>query len=156
MLKISKLADYGTVIMSALAFEPQRLYSTKALADQVHIALPTVRKLLKLMVSAHIVNSVRGMGGGYQLAKRPQEISIAQIIAAIEGKPALTECSSHTGSCMQDTVCTIKSNWKVINQVVLSVLENLTLEDMLNPVLEEKPIRFFNHLKNKKIEEPVC
>lgn len=151
MLKISKLADYSTVIVSALAFEPQRLYSAKALAAQVHIAVPTVSKLLKLMVNANIVNSVRGMDGGYQLARYPQEISIAQIIAAVEGKPALTECSLHGGSCMQDSVCAIKSNWRMINQVVLSILENLTLEDMLNPLLEEKPIKFFNHLK--KIEK---
>jgi FeS assembly SUF system regulator len=120
MLRISKLADYSTVIVSALALEPKRLYSAKALADQVHIAVPTVSKLLKLMLNAGIVSSVRGVGGGYQLAAAPRDITIAQVVAAIEGKPALTECSLHAGSCVQDSVCAIKSNWRMINQIVIS------------------------------------
>lgn len=145
MLRISKLADYSTVIVSALAQDPQRLFSAKVLAEHVHIALPTVSKLLKLMQSAGIVNSVRGVGGGYQLASAPNKISIAQVVAAIEGKPALTECSLHAGACVQDSVCAIKSNWRMINHIVISVLENLSVEDMLSSAqLQAKPIRFFN------------
>ena len=148
MLRMSKLADYSTVLVSALALEPERLYNAKALAKQVHIAAPTVSKLLKLLLNAGVVKSVRGVGGGYQLAAAPRDISIAQVVAAIEGKPALTECSLHTGSCMQDSVCAIKSNWRTINQLVISILENLTLEDMLNPLVDEQPVRFLKNIKN--------
>lgn len=132
MLKISKLADYGTVIMNCLAKEPQVLFSANEITKKVHLALPTTSKILKILVAANLVVSVRGAEGGYRLARSPQEITIADVITALDGQPALTECNT-TKTCTHDNVCAIRNNWRLINKVIFRVLDRLTLADMMQP-----------------------
>ncbi len=134
MLRISKLADYATVIMNYLAHHPEHWFSATAVSRQVHIAVPTVSKILKILLDSGLVISMRGAGGGYRLARQPEKITLAQVISAMEGTPALTECSQAAGTCAQDTVCALRHNWRVINRVILTALENLTLADMAKPL----------------------
>lgn len=134
MLRISKLADYGTAIMNYLANHTNSVFSASEIADRTHIALPTVSKILKILLEAKLVVSIRGTHGGYKIAKSAQEISIAQIITAIDGKPALTECAQANSTCLQDSVCNVKHNWQIINRFVMATLENLTLADMAKPL----------------------
>src|ERR1700733_12779173 len=119
MLRISKLADYGTVIMNCLAKEPERLISASDIARKVHLSLPTSSKVLKILVGAHLVISVRGVGGGYRLSRRPEEITVVDVITALDGEPALTECNIKMGKCLQDRVCAIRDNWRLINQTIM-------------------------------------
>jgi len=133
MLKISKLADYATVIMHYLAEHPENLQSANQIAQHVQLSLPTVSKILKKLFEAGLVTSMRGAGGGYKLAQAAKNITIAQVIAAIEGAPALTECSQTAHRCMQDSVCAVKHNWQMINNFILKTLNNLTLSDMAKP-----------------------
>jgi FeS assembly SUF system regulator len=135
MLRISKLADYGTGIMTTLAKEPCNLLSANEISQRVHIALPTVSKVLKkLSVGASLVASVRGVDGGYRLAREAETITLADIITAVDGHPALTECNIIARTCAQDATCAIRDNWRIINKIILSVLESLTLADMTQPL----------------------
>jgi len=93
MLRLSKLTDYGMVVMTALARAPQGLRNAADLADETHIGAPTVSKLLKRLGRAGLVESERGAQGGYRLARAPSKIDVAEVIAAIEGPIGLTECS---------------------------------------------------------------
>lgn len=134
MLRISKIADYGAVIMNFLAKKPDELLSATEIARKVHVVLPTTSKILKKLVIANLVVSVRGAKGGYKLAHLPHEITLAAVISALEGQPALTECNAVTKKCAHDSVCAIRDNWRVVNKVIMRVLETLTLADMMHPL----------------------
>ena len=131
MLKISKLTDYGTVIMAHLGRTPEQVHSAADVSRNTHIALPTVSKILKNLANHALVHSARGAKGGYRVAREPQRISVADIIRAMEGPVSLTDCSSTQGQgCEQEPYCSIASNWKRINQTVSEALQGLSLQDM--------------------------
>ncbi len=133
MLKLSKLTDYATVILSYMAKDNDRLHGALEIAEATGIAQPTASKILKILVKAHVLASTRGAKGGYSLAKAPDRITVASVISALEGPIALTECSvSHKG-CEQASGCRIQGNWHVINQRVSQALESVTLADMILP-----------------------
>ena len=134
MLRMSKLADYGTVVMTSLARSPDRAQSAADVALATGLGLPTVSKLLKTFARQGLVVSTRGASGGYLLVRAPGEISVAQMIAAIEGRIGITECSSAPGMCAQERVCSVRGNWRTINRVVLGALEQISLEQMARPM----------------------
>ena len=140
MLRVGKLTDYGTVVMTSFARQPQRLQSANEIAAELGLALPTVSKVLKALVQHGLLVSHRGAKGGYSLAAAPEDISVAQIIAAIEGPIALTECSDTTGICGQEPQCSVRSNWQRINIAVREALERVTLADLARPMAQ--PLRF--------------
>lgn len=135
MLRLSKLTDYGTVIMTFLARSPERVYTAREITDQVHVALPTVSKILKLLTQEDLLVSYRGAAGGYRLARPPREISVARIIGALEGPIGLTECSFSPGLCNQESSCSIRPNWQRINSAILATLERITLAEMAQPAV---------------------
>jgi FeS assembly SUF system regulator len=94
MLKLGKMADYGTMLMTVLAAEPGRQYSAQELATRTHVAAPTVSKLLKQLTRGGLIASLRGAQGGYRLARPAESITVADVIAAIDGPIALTQRSS--------------------------------------------------------------
>lgn len=130
MLRISRLADYGTVIMNYLASQPQCLQSANELAKKAHVSLPTASKILKILVTANLVASVKGTRGGYRLARDPQSITLADVITALDGQPAITECNVPTKPCSKDAFCAIRDNWRIINKVIMTALQSVTLTDM--------------------------
>ncbi len=134
MLRLSKLADYATVIMSYLAEYPDEITSATSIAKEVHLSVHTVSKILKILLDANLIRAFRGAEGGYQLAKSPEKITLAEVISAIEGNFALTECSLKSKLCSLDTKCSMKKNWKSINQIIFKTLNNVTLKDMLEGV----------------------
>ena len=139
MLKLSKLTDYATVLMTALASEPARLHSAHELAGSTHIAAPTVSKLLKLLGKGGLVESIRGSQGGYRLAKSPSQITVADIIGVLEGPIALTQCSVHKGGCALEPHCGVRSNWRLINSAIRTALEAVTLAEMTVPLRRSHP-----------------
>jgi FeS assembly SUF system regulator len=140
MLRVGKLTDYGTAVMTSLAQQPDRLQSAAEIAAELRLTLPTVSKVLKALVQHGLVVSLRGAKGGYSLAVQPKEISVAQIIAAIEGPIALTECSDTAKACEQESLCSVRGNWQRINKAVLAALQQVTLADLARPA--EQPLRF--------------
>lgn len=133
MLRLSKLTDYATVILSYMAKDFAQLFSAIGIAEATGIALPTVSKILKILVNAKVVVSMRGIKGGYALARPPEKISIAEVISALEGPIALTECSVTHEGCEQAIGCGIQGNWRLISQVIRNALETITLADMIKP-----------------------
>ena len=136
MIRLSKLTDYGLVLMSQMARRPlTELHTARDLAAQCKLPLPTVSKLLKTLLQNRLLASHRGIKGGYSLGREPQQISVAEIISAMEGPLALTECSSDVvGLCDLEPSCPIKSNQRVINQVVRGALERVMLSDLIRPM----------------------
>lgn len=133
MLKLSKLTDYATVLLSLMAGEPQRLHNGHELAERSRIPAPTVAKLLKQLSAQGLLHSTRGAHGGYRLARSSAQISVAQIIAALEGPIAVTECAIHSGDCNLESDCSTRANWKLINLAIRQALEAVTLEQMARP-----------------------
>ncbi len=135
MLRISKLTDYGTLIMTHMARVPDRMHSAAGLAETLGLGLPTASKVLKALGRHELVTSLRGAHGGYTLARPAHAITVADIIDALEEQPfGLTECSATSGLCEMETGCGIRSNWLRINNVVRRALEDVSLADMVEPV----------------------
>lgn len=134
MLRMSKLADYGTVVMAAMARDPGAVHSAAGLAAKLHIGAPTVSKILKILGRDGLVVALRGARGGYRLPGPPSEISVARIIQAMDGPIGMTECSTIPGLCSQEKRCTVRANWMRVNEIVLAVLKGITLEQLNRPV----------------------
>ena len=135
MLRVSKLADYGIVLMAYRAGDADRQPVTaRQLAEESDLPLPTVGKILKSLARSGLLVSHRGGHGGYSVARPNEKISVADMITAIDGPIALTECSSNvTELCDIESSCPVRKNWQVISQVVREALEQLTLADMRRP-----------------------
>lgn len=131
MLRISKLTDYGTVVLAHLASEPQTVCSAADVAQATGIGLPTVSKLLKSMARADLVISTRGASGGYKLSRDPRRISAADVIDALEGPVSITECSGEHSHCDFETVCSVGSSWRRINLAIRHALQDVSLLDLL-------------------------
>ena len=138
MLKISKLADYATVVMHWLSQHKDDHYSATAIAEQIAVGVPTVSKVLKSLNDAGLVGALRGVQGGYQLSRSANAISLADIITAIEGRPAMTECSQIDGLCQYDARCELRGNWQYINARIYHLLDTVSLHDMTMPLIQSK------------------
>lgn len=133
MLRISKLSDYAIVLLSCLASRDDAPATAKAVADATQIAQPTVVKLLKMLTSAGLLNSVQGRHGGYTLARKPGEISLTEIIEAVDGPIAMTECNTDTSGCGIERSCVTRGHWLYINTAVKRALTGITLADLVSP-----------------------
>lgn len=138
MLRISKMADYGVVIMSLLARE-QRLLSATQIVTLAHLSLATVSKLLKRLVHHGLLISQRGTAGGYSLAKPIEQINLVDVIEAIDGPIALTECASQRKHCSQATTCHIKDHWLRVNTLVHQALKEVSLVAMTHSLYAVEP-----------------
>jgi FeS assembly SUF system regulator len=134
MLRISKLTDYAIVVSTHLGSVAGAIaVSDLALATQ--IPQPTVSKVLKALARAGVVVSHRGAHGGYRLARPPVEITVAEIIGALEGPISVTECAddSPEHACEHEPRCEVRANWQRINAAVQGALAGITLLDMARP-----------------------
>lgn len=140
MLRISKLADYSTVIMVFLA-QGQALASVTDIANATLISKPTVSKLVKRLVQANLLISERGAKGGYRLARATDNISVADIVYAIEERTGMTECTDAHKQCALQARCQISQHWRVIDNAISSVLKNVSLTSLIRPanILQFKP-----------------
>jgi FeS assembly SUF system regulator len=148
LIRLTRLTDYGIVLLSHFARErDKRLHCARDISAAVRLPLPTVNKILKALTRKGLLLSHRGVKGGYGLARRPEEISMADIITATEGPVAITLCTtSFPGNCAQESACPIHSNWQKVNDAIRQALESVTLSEMArtSPLLPPKsaaPIR---------------
>jgi FeS assembly SUF system regulator len=132
MLRISKLTDYAILMMVELARDGEML-SAHALAERIHVEVPTASKVLKLLAGNELLESYRGANGGYRVSRTAAEISVAEVIAAIEGPIAMTECSVEEGLCAQEDNCGLRSNWQRISLAVAQALRDVSLAEMSAP-----------------------
>ena len=130
MIRMSKLADYGTVVMAQMAHEPGRLQSTAEIAAHTRLPATTVSKVLKLLAKQVLVTAERGKRGGYRLSRQPAQISVAHIIDAVDGPFGLTECAAGSGLCTLESSCALRSHWRRISQLVRGAVESVTLDQL--------------------------
>ena len=139
MLRLNRQTDYGIMILTCLVREgegehPRRLLSAPEIAMTSGLALPNVSKILKALVRGKILESRRGVQGGYQLSRPSAEISIQQVITALDGPIAMTDCAEGgPDQCDVGSLCPMSENWKFINDRIVETLENITLEQMAIP-----------------------
>ncbi len=130
MLRISKLTDYGTVILACLAGQPSRVWTAAEVAESTRVGLPTVSKLLKKLQRTGLVTSTRGSHGGYQLARPAAGITAAQILDALEGPFAITECSGEHSACGLESSCRVGHAWQRVNAAIRRALTDLSLAEL--------------------------
>lgn len=132
MIRLGKLTDYGVGLMAQLAGQgTARLMTARDLARALGLPLPTVSKILKLLCRAELLSSQRGPAGGYALARDPRAITLAQIVAALEGPLALTECAERERcGCEFQVACGMRERWTGINRHVVAALDAITLQQM--------------------------
>ena len=133
MIRISKLTDYGLVLMAHMAALPSAAhFQAREIAKQTRISLPTVSKLLKLLTKHEFLSSERGAKGGYKLAKLPALITVADFITSLEGPIAITECNMNHAHCKTEKSCAIRAPWQRINKVITTALSGIKLSDLIN------------------------
>jgi FeS assembly SUF system regulator len=134
MLRVTKLTDYASVVLTVLASTPDTVMSASGLAERAGLEVPTVAKVLKPLAHAGLVHAFRGASGGYRLARAAADITLVEIVEAMEGPLAMTECSVHAGQCGIEQSCGARANWRRINDVVADALRSVTLAEMIAPV----------------------
>ncbi|MGA9853348.1 MAG: SUF system Fe-S cluster assembly regulator [Gammaproteobacteria bacterium] len=139
MLRLSKLTDYGTVVLAHMALQPATVYTAADVAAATHVAPPTVSKLLKCFARAGLVTSYRGASGGYSLARPPELITAVQIIDAVEGPVAITQCSLDHTHCGIESVCGVGHNWQRISLAIRDALRSVTLAQLARPAVPLMP-----------------
>jgi FeS assembly SUF system regulator len=143
VIKLTKQTDYGIVLMTHLAAAPGRQFSAPELAAELQVPPPMASKILKLLARDGLLVSHRGVKGGYSLARDPEEISVAEIISALEGPIAMTECIEEqhvaVGDCSREPFCAVRGNWQVINRAVRRALEGIRLAEMTHPLPPREP-----------------
>lgn len=133
MLRMSKLTDYGTVVLAFLANRPGDMHSAAEIAEATRLGIPTVSKVLKKLAGAGVLTSCRGAHGGYSLARDARNISAVEIIDALEGPLAITECSGDHSLCSLESVCALGSRWQQINTVIRGALGKISLAELAAP-----------------------
>lgn len=140
MLRVSRLTDYATLVMTCIAAHPADVLSTAQIADETHLELPTVSKLLKSLSHSALVESFRGVNGGYRLARPAAAISLAEIVEALEGPIGMTECGITQGQCDREAQCGVRGSWQRINSLLDGALRAVSLADILRPATPCKEV----------------
>jgi len=141
MLRITKLSDYAVAILGHLARSASPVRTAKDVAAETGLSAAVVSKILKSLARSNLVVSHRGVQGGYRLARQPSLLSVAEVIEAVEGPVALTECGDSADTCEFVGSCSVQANWLRINQVVRRALSNVSVEDMILPPGGERLIQ---------------
>ena len=132
MLRISRLTDYGTVVLAHLAGEPEAVCSAADVSTATGIAPPTVSKLLKSLARAGLVSSTRGANGGYQLARSSADIMVADVMAAVDERTRMTRCSVGSSiGCVGEERCLTHGLWAALGRHIEMFLADVSLKDVV-------------------------
>lgn len=135
MIKLSKLADYGIVVMTHLARPGRSQASAQAIAEATQIPSPMASKVLKALARDGLLRSQRGVKGGYELARSASSITVAEIIESLDGPIAVTDCvDGAPGDCVIERLCPARTNWERINTAIRSALDEVTLAEMVEAI----------------------
>ena len=136
---MSKNADYGLFLLMQFVRdgEERKNLSARQLSEETGLTLPMVSKVLKVLTKEGLLSSHRGVAGGYSLSRDASEITVGQVLSAMEGPIAMTECLEDEGDCQQEANCPVRTNWERINFAVKNVLDSISLKDMLDPLPDQ-------------------
>lgn len=136
------MADYGVILMVQLARAPDQVTTAAELTESTALPGPTVSKLLKQLSRTGLLDSQRGTNGGYTLSLPANDISVAEIVSALDGPIALTECMTAEGAvCEIEALCPTRTNWRQINNALVEALDRVSLAEMARPVFETTTIQ---------------
>jgi FeS assembly SUF system regulator len=135
MIRITKITDHGVVLLTHFARAPEKtVYNARDLAEREQMSLPMVSKILKILAGSRLLRSHRGVKGGYSLARPAPEITLEEVVTALEGPVALTDCShEENGGCDREPFCNVSPHWKTINRMILQAMERINLMDLAYP-----------------------
>jgi len=132
MIRVSRLADYAVVILSVMSSVSNDVMNSSSISRLSKLPEPTVSKILKLLGRANILQSKLGANGGYTLLKSPEEVSMSDILQAIDGPVSVTSCiDGAMPDCNLADFCTIRGRWDNVNKVLCDALDGITLADMM-------------------------
>ena len=135
MIRLSRLADYGLVLMGRMALQPSTVHTAVGLAEETQLPIPTVAKLLVRLTQGNLLISHRGAKGGYQLARSPSAITVADIVVAVDGPIALTQCLEHGAQpCDVEPICPTRRGWNRLNDAVKRALTEVSLAELSQPI----------------------
>jgi FeS assembly SUF system regulator len=145
MIRITRQTDYGILLLSQMASRPlAEVHTAKQAAQQSNIPLPMASKILKALAKGGLLVSHRGVKGGYCLATSAEEISIGDVIQALEGPIGITECAHSPGSCEREGSCPVQTNWKRISVAMREALDRIPLSEMVVPQALRHDVRLLN------------
>lgn len=134
MIRLTRLADYGVLVMTHIAGRPESVHAAADVAEEIHLPAPTVSKILGAMARGGLLESHRGLKGGFSLARPAEEITVGEIISAVDGPIALTEClDDGSGDCALESLCPTRAHWQKINGAIKKALDEVTLADLMQP-----------------------
>ena len=140
MIRLSRLADYGLVLMGRMAIRPATVHTALGLSDDTQLPMPTVAKLLVRLTQGGLLVSHRGAKGGYELARPPSTITVADIVVAVDGPIALTQCLEHgAGPCDVEPICPTRRGWNRLNEAVKRALADVSLAELAQPPSPMQP-----------------
>jgi FeS assembly SUF system regulator len=135
MFRLSKMTDYGVVVLGQLAGQRGRLLSAPEVAEATGLANATVSQVLKTLATAGLVTSHRGARGGYELARDPQAVTVRELVVAFEGPLAVTACvEGAEDNCAVESLCLMAGGWEQVNTAIRVALDSVTLADLLRPI----------------------
>ena len=141
MIRLTNLADYAVVVMAAAAREPGVKLSAARVAELTMIPAPTVAKLMGTLARGGLLTASRGVAGGFTLSRDPANISVVDVVAAVDGPIALTSCAGNdVHDCVMEGHCAIRGHWAPINQAVRGALAAVTLADLVRPAAAAAPL----------------
>jgi len=135
MIRMTRLTDYGIMLLTLFTRDSKHpMKSARDLSQEGKLPLPTVSKILKLLARHGLLEAHRGVRGGFTLSRKPDAITMAEVIGALEGPIGVTDCCAPRSDCGIEKSCIVKSNWLRINKVVLEALARITLAEMTHPI----------------------
>ena len=135
MIRLSRLTDYAIVIVAELARTSGILQTAAGLADRTRIPEPTVAKVLKILARGGVVDSARGINGGYVINRALSDIAIGEVIEAMNGPLTLTACVDDDDSdCNIAHYCLMKGRWAPVNEAIRTAFTTIKLSDMIRTV----------------------
>lgn len=135
MIRLTKEADYGIMLLARMAERPLgQIHTARQAAAWSGLPLPMVSKILRTLARGDLLASHRGVTGGYSLHRPVAEISVADVVRAMEGPISMVQCGSTPGVCEHESVCPTRLNWARINEVVENALARVTIAEMAGNV----------------------
>ncbi len=157
MIRLTKEADYGIMLLGHIAAQPVgRVHSAREVAALSGVPLPMVSKILGSLARGKILTGHRGVGGGYSLDVNPRMITVAQVIRAIEGPISMVQCGAEPGACEHEPTCPTRINWSRINRQIEQALDQVPISEMLVHATDTEllEVQVATHEESPSTEQP--
>jgi len=143
MIRFSRMADYGVLLLGHFARHEEELASTRDLAETYHMPRSVVANLLKEFTKAGLLESRRGLHGGYRLARPVADISLLDVLNAVDGPVQLIDCAVEDAlnpSCGYEDVCPSRSPMRAVHRRIIKLLGDISLSELMHVTAPPIPV----------------